>query len=196
MRIVVVVFALVGICAALQSDYKPQSAPSLPFLDWNACPFEGCTYGKWIAAAPVAVFNTWEPSRKRIATLPPKGIVTAISGVVITYKPGVIRLNKDLPEYGLQHGDTILTYTYRGEGFSAVWFKGRFYHDYDISLAKWPDGSGCLKAECEGTYVDLGEKVWWAKVKMSSGVIGWVNMNEAKFDGVDIFASLVGGAES
>jgi hypothetical protein len=114
-------------------------------------------------------------------------VVTGVSGVVITYKPGVIRLTEDLPEDDLRRGDTILTYTYRGEGFSAAWFKGRFYREYDITFAKWPDGSGCLGKDCAANYVDLGEKVWWAKVKMSSGVVGWVNMNDAKFREVDQF---------
>jgi hypothetical protein len=169
-------------------SYVVQPAPTLPFFDWNACPFEGCTYGEWTAAATVELFDTWKPSRKRIATLPPKAVVTGVSGVVITYKPGIIRLNKDLPLDDLRSGDTILTYTYRGEGFSAAWLKGRFYREYDITFTKWPDGSGCLGTDCAGTYVDLGEKVWWAKVKMRSGVVGWVNMNEAKFGGVDQFA--------
>lgn len=169
-------------------SYVVQPAPSLPFLDWEACPFEGCTYREWTATSPVEVFDTWEPGRKHIATIPSKGAVTGISGVVITYKPGVIRLNKDLAQDHLRPGDTILTYTYRGEGFSAVWFKGRFYGDYDISFTKWPDGGGCGGDHCAADYVDLGEKVWWAKVKMKSGVVGWVNMNEARFDGVDQFA--------
>jgi hypothetical protein len=169
-------------------SYALQPAPRLPFLDWNACPFEGCTYGEWTAAASVEVFDTWKPSRRRIATIPTDAVVTGVSGVVITSKPGVIRLNEDLPQDDLRRGDTILTYTYRGEGFSAVWFKGRFYRGYDITFAKWPDGSGCLGNDCAGKYVDLGEKVWWAKVKMKSGVIGWVNMNKAKFGGVDRFA--------
>jgi hypothetical protein len=192
MRIAALLLALVGICTALESEsYTLQPVPSLPFFDWKACPFEGCTYGKWTATATVDVFDTWKPSRKRIATLPPKTVVTGFFGVVITYKPGVIRLNTDLPGDGLRRGDTILTYTYRGEGVSAVWFKGRLYRDYDITFAKRPDGSGCLRTDCEGAYVDLGEKVWWAKVKMRSGTIGWVNMNEAEFDGVDAFALVV-----
>jgi len=172
-------------------SYVRQPAPKLPFFDWNACPFEGCTYREWTASAAVDVFDTWKPNRKRIATLATNAVVTGISGVVITYKPGLIRLNTDLPEDNLHRGETILTYTYRGEGFSAVWFNGRFYHDYDITFAKWPDGSGCLGSDCAGTYVDLGEKVWWAKVKMSSGSVGWVNMNDGKFDGVDQFALVV-----
>lgn len=174
--------------------YVAQAAPTLPFFDWNACPFEGCTYGEWTAAAAVEVFDTWKPNRERIATLPTGAVVKGVSGVVITYKPGVIRMNADLPEDDLHRADTILTYTYRGEGFSAAWFKGRFYRDYDITFAKWPDGSGCLGIDCAGTYVELGEKVWWAKVKMSSGVVGWVNMNESKFGGVDQFAFVASGS--
>jgi hypothetical protein len=174
--------------------YTTQQAPTLPFFDWNACPFEGCTYGKWTAAVTVDVFDTWKPSRKRIATLPQKTVVTGVSGVVITYKPGVIRLNRDLPQDHLRRGNTILTYTYRGEGFSAVWFKGRFYREYDITFTKWPDGSGCLATDCAGTYVDLGEKVWWAKVKMRSGIVGWVNMNDAEFGGVDLFGFIAPGS--
>lgn len=169
-------------------SYTLQPAPKLPFFDWNACPFEGCTYGKWTASVAVDVFDTWKASGKRIARLPTKAVVTGVSGVVITHKPGVIRLNRDLPQDGLRRGDTILTYTYRGEGFSAAWFKGRFYREYDITFTKWPDGSGCLETDCAGTYVDLGEKVWWAKVRMRSGTTGWVNMNTTEFGGVDRFA--------
>ena len=176
------------VAAPESPSYVVQPTPTLPFFDWNACPFEGCTYGEWTAAAAVEVFDSWKPSRKRIATLPIKTVVTGVSGVVITYKPGIIRLNNDLPDDDLQRGDTILTYTYRGEGFCVAWFKGRFYREFDITFAKWPDGSGCLGNDCAGNYVDLGEKVWWAKVKMRSGVVGWVNMNEAKFGGVDQFA--------
>ncbi len=174
--------------AEKSQSYSVQPAPTLPFFDWNACPFEGCTYRQWTAEEAVDVFDTWEPSRKRIATLPAKAVVIGVSGLVITYKPGVIRLNRDMPQDDLWRGDTILTYTYRGEGFSAVWFKGRFYSSYDITFAKWPDGSGCLGSDCAGTYVDLGEKVWWAKVKLGSGAVGWVNMDKANFDGVDQLA--------
>jgi hypothetical protein len=183
-----------SVAAAESPSYVVQSAPTLPFLDWNACPFEGCTYREWTASTEVEVFDTWKTSRKRVATLPPKTLVTGLSGVVITYKPGTIQLNQDLPDDNLRRGDMILTYTYRGEGLSAAWFKGRFYREYDITFAKWPDGSGCLGTDCAGTYINLGEKVWWAKIKMKSGVVGWVNMNNAKFEGIDQFAFVAPGS--
>jgi hypothetical protein len=103
--------------------------------------------------------------------------VTGITGVVITFQPGVIRMDRDLPAEHLLRGDTVLTYAYRGEGFSAVWLKGRYYTGLDISFAKWPDGTGCGGAHCAATYLDLGRKSWWAKVKLKSGQVGWVEMD-------------------
>jgi hypothetical protein len=180
------VFAVILPLAICQVDQpKIMSAPALPFYDWKACPFEGCSYRQWTAQKQIVVYNTWKQDRQPIAQLSKGDSVVGVTGVVITFKPGVIRLDRDLPEQNLKRGDTILTYTYRGEGFSAVWFEGRYYSEFDISFTKWPDNSGCGGAHCEATYVDLGSKVWWAEVKLKSGRNGWVNMNIAVFDGVD-----------
>jgi hypothetical protein len=190
-RLVVVIGAIVSplICQdSGQPASKAMPAPQLPYLDWNACPFEGCVYREWKARKPLVVYDTWERTRRPVARLSPGDSVTGVTGVAITFKPGVIRMDRDLTEEKLKRGDTIRTYTYRGEGFSAVWFNGRFYSEFDISFAKWPDGSGCGGTHCAATYVDLGNKVWWAQVKLKSGSTGWVNMNQAKFDGVDLLA--------
>ena len=168
---------------------KVGSAPPLPFYDWKTCPFEGCSYRHWTAQKEIVVYDTWKQNRQPIAQLSKGDSVIGVTGVVITFSPGVIRLDRDLPEQNLKRGDTILTYTYRGEGFSTVWFKGLYYSEFDISFAKWPDGSGCGGAHCAATYVDMGEKVWWAEVKLKSGRNGWVNMNAAVFDGTDALAS-------
>jgi hypothetical protein len=171
-------------------ESKAMSAPNLPFYDWKACPFEGCAYRQWTARKAVASYDTWKQVRQRIGTISKGDTVAGVDGVVITFRPGVIRMDRDLPAINLESGDEILTYTYRGEGFSAVWFKGRYYSEFDISFTKWPDGQGCGGAHCAATYVDLGRKVWWAQVKLQSGRLAWVNMNEADFDGVDILAAL------
>jgi hypothetical protein len=175
---------------------KAVSAPALPFYDWKACPFEGCSYRQWTAQKEIVVYDTWKQDRQPIAQLSKGDFVIGVTGVVITFRPGVIRLDRDLPEQNLKRGETILTYTYRGEGFSAVWLKGLYYSEFDISFAKWPDGSGCGGAHCAATYVDMGEKVWWAEVKLKSGRSGWVNMNAAVFNGVDALASFSGHSRS
>jgi hypothetical protein len=123
------------------------------------------------------VYDTWKSPRRPIAQLAAGDRVTGIQGAVVTVKPGLIRMDRDLPEQGLQRGDTVLTYAYRGEGFSAVWFKGKYHSEFDISFAKRPDGTGCGGEHCAATYVDLGQKTWWAEVKLSSGVTGWVEMD-------------------
>ncbi len=161
-------------------------APKLPFYDWKACPFEGCAYRGWTATKQVAVYDTWKPNRHRIAWISAHQHVTGLRGVVITFRPGVIRVDRDVPEQALKRGDTLLTYAYRGEGFSAVWVKGRYFSEYDISIAKWPNGQGCGNEHCAATYLNLGKKEWWAAVRLNSGMVGWVYMDTAAFDGVDM----------
>ncbi|HEY4089390.1 MAG TPA: hypothetical protein VGM43_25855 [Bryobacteraceae bacterium] len=174
--------------AAATALSQALAPPVLPFLEWKACPFEGCVYRRWIAQEKVQVFNTWEERRRPIAQLSRGDAVVGITGLVITSRPGRIRMDRDLPEQKLKAGDIILTYTNRGEGFSGAWLAGRYDPSFDISFTKWPDGSGCGGAHCAATYVDLGAKVWWAQIRLKSGRTGWVNMNTGKFDGLDMLA--------
>jgi hypothetical protein len=169
-------------------ESKVMAAPALPYVDRDACPFEGCAYREWTAPKSAIVYDTWEEKRRQVARISVGEKVTGLTGVVITFRPGVIRMDRDLPEQHLKRGDTILTYTYKGEGFAAVWFKGIFYSEFDISFTKWPDGGGCGGAHCAATYTDLGKITWWAQVRLSSGRMGWVDMGEAEFDGMDLLA--------
>jgi hypothetical protein len=88
-----------------------------------------------------------------------------------------------MPESDLRRGDRILTYAYLGEGGSAVWFKGTFISDFDISRTKWPDGAGCQRTYCKATYLDLGRHVWWAKIRMASNKFGWAEVRDGNFSG-------------
>jgi hypothetical protein len=153
------------------------AVPTLPFYDWGACPYERCTYGaSWTVRRPVRIYDTWKEGRRVIGQLAAGDKATGINGVVITFKPGVIRMDRDLPDQDLRRGDKIVTYAYRGEGFSAVWFTGRYHSEFDIGFTKSPDGSGCGNGYCAATYLDLGKKAWWAEVKLASGRTGWVDM--------------------
>jgi hypothetical protein len=171
--------------------------PDLPFFDWNACPFEGCVYRQWTARKPVVVYDTWKRTRQPLTSLAAGDKALAVTGVVITFKPGVIRMDRDhtvtqWPTYGdritytLKRGDIILTYAYRGEGSWAVWFNGTYLPSFEIPPARRLDGQDCRPIECAATYTDLGKKEWWAKVKLKSGRTGWINMDAAEFDGVDL----------
>jgi hypothetical protein len=176
------------ICAGILSaafcqnggESKVMATPALPFYDWGACPYETCGYRQWTAHRSVTVYDTWKAERRPIAQLAVGVQVTGITGAVVTFQPGLIRMDRDLPGQYLRRGDTIFTYAYRGEGFSAVWFKGKYHPLFDISFAKWPDGTGCGGAHCAATYMELGRKSWWAEVKLISGRTGWVEMDLAQ----------------
>jgi hypothetical protein len=179
MQLRAVISAMAVIPCLFGQDASP---PKLPYFDWKACPFETCRYGEWAARKPITVYDTWEENRHEIARIVEGEKVLAETGVVITVRPGIIRMDRDLPEQGLKHGETILTYAFRGEGFSAVWAHGKYDGEFDISFTKWPDGTGCGGAHCAATYVDLGGKVWWVQVKLASGRTGWLNTEGADFD--------------
>jgi len=175
-----VMFAGLVCAAAGQSgdDFKEMAAPALPFYDWGACPYETCAYAQsWTAHKAVTLYDTWKAGRRAIGQLAAGDRVTGVTGVVVTAKPGVIRLDRDVARQNLKRGDTLLTYANRGEGYSAVWFKGRYYASFDVSFAKLLNGTGCGGDHCAGTFVDAGNHVWWAQVKLASGQTAWAEMD-------------------
>ena len=158
------------------------AAPALPVYEQGTCPGEYCQYREWHVKQAVTVYDSWKAGRRAVAQLAAGDKVTGVTGMVITLKPGLIRMDRDLPEQHLKRGDTILTYGFSSEGFSAVWFQGRYQRDFDISFTKWPDGSGCGNGHCAATFVDLGKVLWWAKVRLASGRMGWVEMDHGKIE--------------
>ncbi len=183
-----VLFLLTGSVPAQDTEGLETPVPSLPFLSPGVCPFEGCVYRDWIAREDVPAYDTWGEERTQLGTIQKREAATALGGMVVTYRPGVIHLDRDIPEFGLRKGDTIYTYAYHGEGYSQVWVNGRFHELYDISFTKWPDGTGCGGAHCAATYLDLGEKTWWAELKRKSGETVWVKAEAALFQGTDYVA--------
>lgn len=173
--------------AASANQPREMPAPALPYYDPGACPFEGCVYREWTARKTLVVYDTYEARRKAIGRVSAGEKVAALTGVVITFRPGVVRMNRDLPEQGLRRGDTVLTYTYQGEGVSSVWVKGRFYPAMDLAFARGPGNTGCQGEACAGTFAERGRHAWWARIRTKLGVTGWV-VAEGNFDGQDLLA--------
>jgi len=157
--------------------------PSLPIIDYNACPFEGCTFGKWIVVRDTAIFSSWKDHRKHVSTLKKGEIVTGLTGVHVTYEPDRIQVVKPIPELRLQAGDIILRYMYRGEGFADIWVSGQWKKEYDCSFITEKDGSGCSR-ECSAKVVSYGRKDWWVQLKTTQGSSGWAKA-EDQFDCMD-----------
>lgn len=69
--------------------------PTLPYMDYGACPFECCTYGQWTAHEPVAVHTAMDAKSPLIRTLRTGERVRARSGVVVTRSAGRLVVLRD-----------------------------------------------------------------------------------------------------
>ena len=159
------------------------NAPLLPVIDYNACPFEGCTFRKWIVTHDSEIFSTWKLPRNPVASLRTGEVVTGLTGVHITYSPDRVEVLSAIPELGVQPGDVILRYMYRGEGFADIWAKGQWHRQYDCTFIAEKSEGGCLR-DCAAKVISEGRKNWWVRLRTSQGSVGWTKV-EDQFDCMD-----------
>lgn len=163
---------------------KPSTAePALPVITYRACPFEGCSFRKWIVLKDITLFSNWKEDRKPVTTVKTGEVVTGVTGVHITHEPDRIQVLQPLPEMGLQPGDILLRYMYRGEGFADVWTKGQWRRQFDCSFITEKNSTGCL-FDCAAKVISEGRKDWWVQVKTAQGLLGWTK-SEEQFDCID-----------
>jgi hypothetical protein len=160
-----------------------QNVPPLPYIDQGACPFECCTYREWTAAAPVTVYQHLDDETQTLFTLNAGEKVVALTGAVITYKPGLVKILKATQlgylsggqqrVLSLQEGEMVHMLHYVGEGLDAFWYQGKIYYDA-LQLMK-------------GESLEILShpvNAWWVQIKNQKGQIGWTNQSD-EFDNQD-----------
>ena len=171
-----------GASSAVPAQRSISVGPPMPYEDVGACPFEGCVYREWSANAPVTLLRDRRIG-SGIATKLKKGDrVQAITGIVVTMKPGRVQFREavDLSTTSgavhIEPGETLYLLTYHGEGATTAWFNGRLYE---------ADGSEFFNGICEekpgtcnGTIVERPKAEWWIRVRTMNGIIGWTNEPE------------------
>jgi hypothetical protein len=142
-----------------------------PFVEPGACPGEGCTYGVWQALMSVPVHESAEsvPVSKSIRE---GQLVCSLTGDVHTML-GHFVVERQHGAY--ESGDTILVYTYRGEGRFLVEFDGVQFEE-DLGFSPWGGtyGTRCEHEQCWGRLQAALDFTWWVQVDDLSGVAGWV----------------------
>jgi hypothetical protein len=155
--------------ALLLASSLEASAPSVPYLDWGACPFECCAYGVWKAEAAIPVYSTRNAKGRPIATIAKGRQLEALTGVVVTPKAGrwqvlqAITLGEDT-QVSLAPGDVIYPLHNQGEGYVLFWFRGATY--------------SAQLSDPDPTYFRIledPEEEWWVKVGLGAGKVGWVS---------------------
>lgn len=164
--------ALVIIPKDLRSD-----APPMPYEDYGICSGEACRFGEWVACQNMEIRKERDKDSPVAFQIAKGEKVAALTGVVITTKPGRATLLKSLKigNFHADQGDNIYLLTYRGEGIFNVWFKGRMYNNLGD---KWFDNlfsPGYLKV------LDYPETTDWVKIQNSKGQIGWRRLSPQSY---------------
>jgi hypothetical protein len=190
MRAIGIAIVFLSIIASTPSTGQTPSSkhatnePSLPVIDENACPFEGCSFQKWIVKNTVTLFSTWKEDRTPLTKVSKGKVVAGETGVHITWEPDRVQILKPVADLQLEPGDILLRYMYRGEGFADVWANGQWKKEYDCSFIQERDGSGCTRG-CGGKVISEGRKEWWVRVRTTQGLTGWTKETES-FDCMDL----------
>lgn len=174
------------------STSPSQGRLEVPYYDWGACPFEGCTYRAWKAVRPTMVWQERDYQSPVAYHIEPGEWVEGITGVVITYRPGLCKVLAPLslgydPSVSVGPGDMLLTLHYAGEGHELFWIKGKVYSDQ--LPAEEPDEDP-PPPELKIQLMSRPLYAWWVKVRNKKGQVGWTDQTR-NFENMDRFAGAV-----
>ena len=148
--------------------------PSLPTISEDMLPGEGWLPGSHKLRGQTVIFDTWRSSRRRLAVLNAGTPVTLLSGLCDVSRPDIVTVTSPIPKFQLYPGDSLLRYTYRGEGFADFWVKGRWYGNADGAFITEADGTGC-QSHCKARVTEPGRKIWWFCVRLTDDRVGWTD---------------------
>lgn len=159
-----------------------QSKPPAVYRDRHICPGEGCDYrGSAVVRTPSAVFAAIG-DQKALFTLK-KGEKVRIVDSEVHTRAGRFLVNRRSGKY--RRGDVIWVYTYLGEGFFKVWYRGKMYQE-DLAFSPWGGSAGdrCQDdpVNCFGELERKANMKWWVKVRAKDGRAGWVRANDQNLE--------------
>lgn len=145
--------ALAANAGSPQHQPPKEQAPSSPYIDKGACPFECCTYREWVADKEITLMD--HPNGKKVVGQIHKGEkVQGVTGEVHSVPLRAIARDDD-PSTGVKAGDVIYVLHPIGEGGWMAWHKGKLVVTDDVPEKGLP------------------RYTWWLQIKTSSGTVGW-----------------------
>ena len=85
----------------------------MPYVDWGACPFEGCVYREWIAQQAAIVRTARRKDAPVTFHLSPGDKVVALTGVVVVTEPGIVEFPREATLTNMRDGGMISEHDYR-----------------------------------------------------------------------------------
>ena len=168
-RLLLAAFFLLTLPLAMAQQQRPPS----DYENWDVCPFECCTYREWTADREIPIHASRSDQSAVLFRVRPDETVRAVTGVVVTHKPGVVTLDRpvqdgfvadsDRPQLSLKAGDVVYFLSPLGEGQYLFWYQGKVYR------------SGGDLASMPGVDARDARMTWWKLVKNRAGNSGWTH---------------------
>lgn len=150
----------------------------LPYVARDACPFECCQYGRWVARSPLRVHPEAHDRRHVSFTLAAGDSFQALSGDVWVDRPGKIRVRRAMPLNGgkdrARQGSTLLLLDQLGEGGWRAWCDERIVMTNEDD---WIRGDSLVRLE------RWPEFEWWVHIRSHDGRTGWILLDDAHAEG-------------
>lgn len=177
-KLLATIISLLVVCS---HSAQAQEKPPVKLENWGVCPFECCTYREWTADDDIPIHQNRNEKSAIVFRLRQHEHFDALTGVVVTEKPGVVRIDRpmqegyvegsDKPQLSLKAGDIIYLLSPLGEGAYLFWYQGKVYRS-STDLASMP-----------GTDAAQARMVWWKQVRNRAGKKGWTQSD--KFSNAD-----------
>lgn len=153
-----------------QTREAQEPVPPLVYVDEGACPFECCTYRRWVVEQATTLLAEQDRTSRKIAMLQPFQVVKARTGVVYT-RPAKLEVVWDHGPF--RKGEVVYVLTYQGEGMYKVWHRGEIISS-DVFFPVDPPCQGPSPA-CWGKLDGRPESTWWIQIETPSGQVGWTD---------------------
>ena len=157
--------------------------PPKALIDQGACPFECCHYGRWTAKRRIPAFAAAREGAAHVAWIARGTQVEALDGFVRTAGQP-FRVRRMHGDY--RAGDTLMVYTYLGEGSFRIWHAGH-WRDEDLGFSPYGGSGGTRCADdsrCWGALSAPLRSAWWVRVRLPDARVLWVR-GDAGFAGQD-----------
>jgi hypothetical protein len=148
----------------------------------NACPFECCVYGDWVAGTTIPMHAAARATGHPAFTLAAGDSMKADSGVVYVTSIALVVVD-DTVAYGperarLMPGDTLVLLDPIGEGYWTAWRRGEILKEVPPFFESWsPEGP-------RGRLIGTPGREWWVRAT-ARGRTGWFMPDRYRVTGAD-----------
>lgn len=156
-----------------------------------ACPGECCSFKEWLVTEDTILFDKIKGENK-IGLAKKNEHVLGITGEIHTGPKAVVVINEEpdidfinditydnkfTKDFKFKIGEILYIYDYLGEGYQNFLLRGKMVSAFiqPTQMCLFPS------KKCWSLYVEKDEEqfedIWWVKVKLSDGNIGWTDLS-------------------